>query len=68
MLGHRPDGEPWSTLLLLNCLFLFFIHSKLELLKQFPASNDGKNYIYEKIGISEIELLDQQSKHQWTVL
>ena len=27
---------------LMNCLFLFFIHLKLELLTQFPASNDEK--------------------------
>ena len=32
-------------LLLLNCLVLFFIHLKLELLTQFPASNDEK-YFY----------------------
>ena len=31
------------TRLLLNCLFLFFIHLKLELLA--PASNDEK-YLY----------------------
>ena len=28
------------TLALLNRLFLFFIHAKLELLTQFPASKD----------------------------
>ena len=28
---------------------------------QFPASNDEKNYIYEKIDISNIELLDYQA-------
>ena len=28
------------TLLLLNCLFLFFIHLKMQLLKQFAASKD----------------------------
>ena len=28
------------TLMLLNCWLLFFIHSKLELLTQFIASND----------------------------
>ena len=34
----------FSTLVavLLNCLLLFFIHLKLELLTQFPASNDKK--------------------------
>ena len=37
----------WPTLtpVLLNCLFLFFIHSKLQLLTQYPASNDEK-YLY----------------------
>ena len=34
------------TRVMLNCLFLFFIHSKLELLTQFPASND---YYFLKI-------------------
>ena len=28
------------TLVLLNCLFIFFIHLKLESLTQFPALND----------------------------
>ena len=32
----------------LKCLFLFFIHWKLELLKQFPASNDEKYVFNEK--------------------
>ena len=35
-----------QTLLLLYYLFLFFIHSKLVLLTQFPASND-KSYNVE---------------------
>ena len=36
-------------ILTLNCLFLFFILIKLELLMQIPASNDKKKiYIYEK--------------------
>ena len=30
------------TLVLLNCLFPFFVHLKLELLTQFPASKDEK--------------------------
>ena len=30
------------TIALLNCLLLFFIHLKLELLTQFPASTDEK--------------------------
>ena len=33
----------------LNCLILFFIHLKLELLTQFPVSNDEKyNYFWKK--------------------
>ena len=38
----------YLTLLLLNCLFLFFIHLKLELLTQFPASNDENIFIFMK--------------------
>ena len=34
-----------GPLVLLNCFKLFFIHLKLELLTQFPASNDEK-YVY----------------------
>ena len=37
--------QPWNvafTLVLLNCLWVFFIQLKLELLMQFPASNDEK--------------------------
>ena len=30
------------TLVLLNCLWVFFIHLKLELLAQYPASNEWK--------------------------
>ena len=46
----HPDGfKQVLTLVLLNCFKLFFIHLKLELLTQFPASNDEKNItIYEK--------------------
>ena len=41
------------TLVLLNCLLLFFIHSKLnerklESLTQFPASNDDKYFHFLK--------------------
>ena len=32
-----------------NCLFLFFIHLKLELLAQFPASNDEKYGFFRKL-------------------
>ena len=31
-----------------NCLFLFFINLKLELLTQFPASNDEKCFYFMK--------------------
>ena len=41
------------TLVLLYCLFLFFIHSKLELLTQFLASNDEK-YAAELFAFSVI--------------
>ena len=36
--------------MLRNCLLLFFIHVhlKLELLTQFPASNEGKIFIFMK--------------------
>ena len=37
------------TLELLSCLYLFFIHLKLELLTQFPASNDEKNLLFMEI-------------------
>ena len=37
---------------LLNCFKLFFIHLKLELLTQFPASNDEKHFYLWKINIS----------------
>ena len=32
-----------------ECLYLFFIHLKLELLPQFPASNDEKYFYLLKI-------------------
>ena len=44
------------TLVLLNCLKLFFIHFKLELLTQFPASNDEKYFYLWKIDISQIKI------------
>ena len=40
--------SPTLTLVLLNCLFLFSIHSKLELLTQYTALNDEKITFYEK--------------------
>ena len=36
---HVCSVRKGLTLILLNCLFLFFIISKLELLTQYPASN-----------------------------
>ena len=36
------------TLLLLNCLWIFFIHLKQELLTQFPASNEWKVQLFIK--------------------
>ena len=41
---YRPQKN--FTLVLLNGLFLFFIHTKLELLTQFPTSNDKKHSLY----------------------
>ena len=35
---------PFLTLVLLNCFRLFFVYLKLELLTQFPASNDEKHF------------------------
>ena len=49
------------TLVLLKCFNCIFRHLKLELLTQFPASNDEKCYYLLKIDMSEIKLLDQQS-------
>ena len=37
------------TLVLLDCLFMFFRHFKLELLTQFPASNDEKISMFMNI-------------------
>ena len=45
-----------STITLLYCLFLFYIHLKLELLTQFPALND-KKYAHVK-KILKIQLFD----------
>ena len=39
------------TLVLLNCLYCIFRHLKLELLTQFPASNDEKYLYFLKIDI-----------------
>ena len=39
----------------------FFRHLELELLTQFPASNNEKYYYLWKIDMSNIKLLDQQS-------
>ena len=50
-------NKPSLTFLLLNCLFLFFIHSKLELL-YFQLQMTKNIYVYEKLDISNIELLD----------
>ena len=47
------------TLVLLNCFNCIFRHLKLELLTQFPASNDEKYYYLWKIDMSKINLLDQ---------
>ena len=51
----------YLTLVLLNCFNCIFRHLKLELLTQFPASNDEKYYYFWKIDMSKIKLLDQLS-------
>ena len=44
-----------SLILILPIFFrLFLIHLKLELLTQFPAPNDEKNCIYEKIYMTKM--------------
>ena len=40
-----------NSLVLLNCFNCIFRHSKLELLTQFPASNDEKYRYFSKIYI-----------------
>ena len=49
------------TLVLLNCFNCIFRHLKLELLTQFPASNDEKYYYLWEIDMSKIKLLDHLS-------
>ena len=51
-------ANPPLTLVLLNCLNCIFRHLKLELLTQFPASNDENYFYFLKICIFLIELLD----------
>ena len=56
-----PSGERLLTLVLLNCFNCIFRHLKLELLTQFPASNDEKYYYLWKINMSKIKVLDHLS-------
>ena len=49
------------TRVMLNCFNCIFRHLKMELLTQFPASNDEKYYYFLKIDLSKIKLLDQLS-------
>ena len=42
----------------MNCLLIFYIHLKLELLAQFPTSNKEKCYYLWKINIFEDWLFD----------
>ena len=49
------------TLVLLNCFNFIFSHLKLELLTQFPASNNKNFYYLWKIDMSKIKLLDHLS-------
>ena len=43
---------------LFNCFYCIFRHLKLELLTQFPASNDKKYIFIWNIAISQIEFLN----------
>ena len=56
--GGRLTIGVLLTPVLLNCLNCIFRHLKLELLTQFPASNDKKYFYFLKIYIFLIELLD----------
>ena len=47
------------TLVLLNCFNCIFLHLKLELLTQFPASNENEKKW--KKDMSKIKLLDELS-------
>ena len=42
------DSTLVLTLVLLNCLFLFFVYSKFELLIKYPTLNDKKNFLIMK--------------------
>ena len=49
---------PVLTVVLLKCFLPLFIHLKLELLTQFPASND-ENYLYlREITIQKVIIFD----------
>ena len=56
--GLRHTVIEWLTFVRLSRLYCIFRHLKLELLTQFPASNDQKYLYFIKIGIFEIELFD----------
>ena len=45
--------------MLLNCLYLFFIYLKLELLREFPDSDEEKICLFMKIDMSKIELFNE---------
>ena len=51
---HSPretEVIPRATLVLRECLFLFLCHLTLDLLTQFPATNDKKYYYLGKMNI-----------------
>ena len=60
----RKSDTQLSTLVVLNCFNCIFRHLKLELLKQFPASDDKKYHYLWKIDMSNIKLFDQLSIYQ----
>ena len=57
-LSHMLSILSWLlAIVLLSCLFLFFIQLQLELLTQSPASNDEKYFLSAKIDFCKTELL-----------
>ena len=54
----------YLTLVLLNCFICIFRHLKLELLTQFPASNDEKYDFLWKMNMCENYHFDQLSIHR----
>ena len=45
-----------NHLLILSPRFICFVHLKLELLTQFPASNDGRDHLFAKNLLNRIDI------------